>query len=391
MTKNNWKKVLIAVLMMTAFLLSAVPSFAKEAPVAPVLVVEDVSLKAALEPAFDPDVTEYRFAVQSDIYGVGFTVNVPEEDPPREVAVTIDGVETEVNTRYVVELSQEQEDYGKVIERDVEIVLTEGDESKTYTVTIEREDASALYDAFEIREYEDEETGAKIDYALYVPEDYDPAKSYPLVIAMHGSGQSKQPIDMVLRRYEMATTWVKNGYDCIVFAPHSHNLNAEEGKFDTQWSTAKGTSPLALGESGKITYKIIEELREEFSIDLNRQYLTGLSMGGWGVYAMIADHPDDWAGALLSCATTWDNNEQIAEIVKEYEIPVWIFHAPDDPVRSFGEFAKIVNALNDADADYRVTVYKNDEIFYPSAHFSWTPMYADTAVLDWLFAQVKGE
>ena len=57
-----------------------------------------------------------------------------------------------------------------------------------------------------------------------MPTNYDPDKEYPIVFALHGSGQRSQTTDMVLKRYQMATVWAKDSEaginECIVLAPH---------------------------------------------------------------------------------------------------------------------------------------------------------------------------
>ena len=48
-----------------------------------------------------------------------------------------------------------------------------------------------------------------------------------------------------------------------------------------------------------------------------------------------------------------------------------------------------IMALDAAGIDYNKSVYKKGDVFFPSAHFSWVPMYADEKFRDWMFAQSK--
>jgi predicted peptidase len=71
-------------------------------------------------------------------------------------------------------------------------------------------------------------------------------------------------------------------------------------------------------------------------------------------------------------------------------MPIWIFQAIDDPtVPVVDNYDPTVKALDAAGVKYKTSLYKKGEVFYPSAHFSWVPMYADEEFRDWLFEQSK--
>lgn len=360
------------------------------------LKVEDISENLKLNPDFDPDIKEYNINVQSDIYGVrllmdcdlgtnisidGNNIDKIEDDDKKKEEVK------EEHYSSVIELSQDIEDYGKELKKTSELLVNGND---LYKFNIVRENAKEYYDKFKVEEFIDPETNIRMKYQLYVPEDYDQNKKYPFIVALHGSGQAKQDVDMILKRYELCTTWLKHGYDdVIIFAPHGQNANKPDEMLETIWSSQGNDSNYGVGLGGQVAYRIIEELRNKYSIDLDRQYLTGLSLGGQGAYAYIAEHPQDWAGVLISCATAWDHDDVVAKNIKDYNIPIWIYHAPDDPTRPYKEFNDMVNALNKYDVKYKVTTFENGEIFYPSAHFSWVPMYSNEDTLKWLMEQSK--
>lgn len=368
--------------------------------------VDDITYQSKLTPKFEEDISKYTVDVPSDCYGIKINLKADEKyqisvkddsgsaiDPsPSDRKDEIkDGKENENEVKeYLLELSQEIEDYDSVYSKTVFVEIKNKDVTKKYEIKVNRESLAEIYNKFEKYSYVDEETGYEMDYLLHLPEIYDESATYPLIVALHGSGQIEQPINMTLKRYQMATTWIKNGYeDSIILVPHAKNKNEEKGDFETTWSIQDPDIEYGLGQAGKIAYKIIEKIRTDYAVDLNRQYLTGVSLGGQGTYAMIYEHPDDWAAALISCATTWDHNDEVAKTIKEYDIPIWIYHAPDDPVRPYTEFTKIVDALNRQGAAYRLTTFSNGEIFFPSAHFTWAPMYANIDALNWMMNQKK--
>jgi len=55
----------------------------------------------------------------------------------------------------------------------------------------------------------------------------------------------------------------------------------------------------------QMTLDILAAVQKEFSIDPDRIYLAGQSMGGLGVWALLQAQPDRWAAALVLCA--YDN------------------------------------------------------------------------------------
>ena len=71
-------------------------------------------------------------------------------------------------------------------------------------------------------------------------------------------------------------------------------------------------------------------------------------------------------------------------------LPIWIFHAIDDPLVDYNMWCvPTMKALDDAGVEYKKTIYEAGKVFYPSGHFSWTPAYADKEMRKWLFEQRK--
>ena len=188
----------------------------------------------AITPDFAPDVKDYKLTVQSDIYGV-----LVKAEGNGEIKVTADtdtydygaaepsytaGTEItydETYGGYIVPLDQSYEGYDSEFVQTVTISV--GDNTE-YTIEITRENDSDVYALFEQKEFTDT-AGTTIEYNIYVPSNYDDTKTYPVVLALHGSGQMTQPVDMILKRYQMATIWAKDSEagknECIVIAPQA--------------------------------------------------------------------------------------------------------------------------------------------------------------------------
>jgi predicted peptidase len=349
------------------------------------LAVDDITLTGnGITPAFDPSVKDYTMNVQSDIYGVKVSAKASEG-----AAITIDGETAEDGTA-IVKLPDGYADYDSEVVQKIVIDVNTKSESSQYTVTVTRACDNDTYALFKQDTYKDEATGVEMPYELYVPTDYDQSKTYPIVFALHGSGQRSQSTDMVLKRYQMATIWAKDSEaghnECIILAPQcasQDNLNNWTNLMKYQNGVAE--NPYDLSEYGTTAYNLLQKVMGEYSIDKDRVYMTGLSAGGFATFELAAEHPDTFAAILPVAGAV---NPEKASNLKD--MPIWIFNAEDDPLVTNEQYiSPTINALNSAGIQYKSTIYSKGEIFTPSAHFSWTPCYASSEVRDWLFQQSK--
>lgn len=150
-------------------------------------------------------------------------------------------------------------------------------------------------------------------YSVYVPAEYDPAKKYPLLVYLHGSGDD----DRVLQK-----TAVPDGF--IVLAPNGRGTS----------NCFAGAEPQAdIAES-------IADVIRHFNIDTTKIILSGFSMGGYGVYRTYYEQPQRFkAVAVISghpdLARKWvDENElnflDERNLSQFKHVPVYIFHGRKD-------------------------------------------------------------
>ncbi|MDO4548303.1 MAG: alpha/beta hydrolase-fold protein, partial [Clostridia bacterium] len=272
------KKLLMALLVLCLSL--SVCAFAEEAAGASLtdIRVRDAARTAIISQPFAADVADYYIYTQADTYGVEFT-------PAGEGAFTFNGEEVAAGESYVLDLPQDQ---GSLYEQYVaELEIVAGD--ATYNYTVIREDPGYMStDAFKLKTFPIE--GGEMYYWLYVPEDYDPQREYPVVLYLHGGGQRFQDVQMVLLRNQAAGSFVKYGYEAIVIAPQCNytDLSAE-----SNWGNDMVLSPFGQG-----AYDILQLVKSEYNVDENREYVTGLSMGGIGSITMISHYPEEFAASI---------------------------------------------------------------------------------------------
>src|SRR5436190_16597881 len=113
-------------------------------------------------------------------------------------------------------------------------------------------------------------------------------------------------------------------------------------------------------------------LQNEFSIDADRLYITGLSLGGFGTWEYISRYPGIYAAAIpMSCSDTTG-----AASIARPQIPIWNFHAADDFVVSESGSSAIIDLLRRAGGNPIYTRYDT------GGHAIWTFAYQTPILMD---------
>ena len=114
-------------------------------------------------------------------------------------------------------------------------------------------------------------------YVQYLPKDYDPTKTYPLVFFLHGAGERGDDLDLA-SRHGYAKHMREDGadYPFIYIAPQC--------PFEKYW-----------GCFTESLVAFLDYICEELPIDRDRIYLTGLSMGGTGTWMLAMAQPERFA------------------------------------------------------------------------------------------------
>jgi len=220
--------------------------------------------------------------------------------------------------------------------------------------------AADLRSVFEDRQYVSKD-GERLRYDLMKPKDYDHGKKYPLVLCLHGGGGSTRAARV------LADAKLRARYPCFVLAP--------EALVGETWGRH---SPQIMTDVQPLVLEIIETLKNEFSVDTKRLYITGQSMGGFGTYAFITRNPGMFAAAVPVCGR---DDPAKAEYIAR--IPIWIFHGDKDALVSVDYSRDMFEALKKAGGNPRYTEYEG------LGHNSWDKAYATDELWAWLFAQRK--
>lgn len=221
--------------------------------------------------------------------------------------------------------------------------------------------------------------GVDLPYRLLKPLNYGTNIKYPIVVFLHGSGERGSDNSKQISHIAMWATRpaMRENFPCFILAPQCPD---EKKWVDMPWDGNEGTAPKKTSPVQQSLLGTLDSLVKEFSIDPDRIYIIGLSMGGYGTWDLITRFPDKFAAAVPICG---GGDKTRAGRAKP--VPVWAFHGTDDnvvlPVRS----QDMVDGLRAAGGRASLTLYPG------VGHDSWTPTFAEENLLPWLFAQKRGQ
>ncbi len=248
---------------------------------------------------------------------------------------------------------------------------------------LDAEEKKPVFDAndplmrvFEPREYVDQ-AGKSLNYRLMKPIDYKPGKTYPLVVFLHGAGErgDDNVSQLVHAAKEFANEERRRLYPAYVLFPQCPK---EKRWVEVDWKLDTHTIPEQPSESMVLVKALVDEMIESAGIDDTRVYITGLSMGGFGTWDAIARYENFFAAAAPICG-----GGDPATVSRLVDLPIWCFHGTNDRVVKFQRSQEMVEALKKLGGDLQFTEYPGVE------HDSWTQTYANPALYEWMFAQVR--
>lgn len=216
-------------------------------------------------------------------------------------------------------------------------------------------------------------SGTEMPYRLFIPDDYDPSISYPIIMYLHGgAGAGNDNLKQISGGNTNGThVWItsenQKNYPCFVIAPQLLGFN--------RWNDPDS---IRLSLYAQLSVDLLEALKKEFNIDQGRVYLTGQSRGGYGTWDVITKRPDLFAAAVPLCG---GGNPRAVEAIRN--LPVWAFHGALDTTVPVENSRKMVDALRSIGGNIKYTEYPDVE------HSVWHKAYFEPELITWLFAQKR--
>lgn len=232
-----------------------------------------------------------------------------------------------------------------------------------------------------------------LPYRLFIPDNYATTRKYPLVLALHGSGERGTDNISQIQNWRLATSWAdprnQVNYPCFVAAPQ-----CPPGRV---WPEAQILETLN---------SLIDSLSREFTLDVNRLYITGLSMGGYGTWSMLSRYPGRFAAAV-----PMSGGGDPATAAAIGSTPIWNFHGALDDVVPVSESRAMIAALEHIgrttiyplcrpgdctglpDTSIAMHVSSHADLFYceyeSGGHVIWNESYDNPRLFPWVFDKFR--
>jgi predicted peptidase len=199
--------------------------------------------------------------------------------------------------------------------------------------------------------------GEEVPYLLYLPKEYhEGGEAHPVMLFLHGRGESNGPLSIVAKwgPPRMAARGVNLPY--ILVSPQCPR--------NDRWSSETQQQRVL---------KLLEAMTRKYNGDRRRTYLTGLSMGGYGSWALAASQPQRFAAIAPICG-----KGDPSQAAKMTHIPIWVWHGDDDSAVDFQHSVDMVEAIKAAGGQQvRFTTLEG------IGHNSWSAAYATPQLFSW--------
>lgn len=243
--------------------------------------------------------------------------------------------------------------------------------------------ANAQVDKFEHRVHQNPAIYSKnIPYRLFIPDNYDPNKKYPLVLFLHGAGERGTDNQSQITSSKGALLWAdeanQKDHSCFIVAPQCPD---NDQWVNTSWGLGSySTTKIPISKSLKMVVNLLDTLKANYSLDTTSFFVTGLSMGGYGTWDIITRFPNMFRAAIPICGAGDPSKAKLLA-----KTPIWCFHSADDntvPVKGTREMVDAINEQGINNRDNFYTEYTN------AGHFAWIPAYSEPDLVSWLFNTV---
>lgn len=232
-----------------------------------------------------------------------------------------------------------------------------------------------FYDEFKMREYEqrtfrDSVSGYSLPYCIFEPKDYSPDKEYAVLLFLHGAGEVGS--DNQKQLTVLKNMFIINGdqlKDVIIVCPQALGW----------WSVNEGYNDQK-GWLGAAV-RLVDNIIDSYSVDKDRLYVMGISMGGYGTWDALSYYPDKFAAGIPICG---GGKTSFAKVLSD--IPIWIYHGDADTTVSVTASDAMYSTIKQAGGN-KIRFNRLKGV----GHNAWDPAMCDRELFSWLVAQNKSK
>lgn len=222
--------------------------------------------------------------------------------------------------------------------------------------------------------------GESMLYRILLPDNYDSAEKYPLLLFFHSARSLKKSGNKYLSIsfVNWFVNQVQPNYPCIMLMP--------ECPIGQQWvDVVQGCRTYVLDKTPiSVSLHLVKELCDmvmsEYAVDGTRIYVLGSSMGGYGVWDFAMRFPDLVAAGV---PISGSGDSSIVAVLKD--VPIWAFHGTEDSIVS------VLGANDMADAMQRAGGGRMQYTVYGEVGHTLVTRLAlnEQGLLGWMFSQNK--
>lgn len=217
-------------------------------------------------------------------------------------------------------------------------------------------------------------------HRLMKPLGFNSSQSYPVIVSLHGGGGrgTDNRKQLKIWNQHLADEKIRQDYPCYVLAPQVSELHKRS---DLEY-----------------IQKIISQLP---SVDTDRIYMMGHSMGGHGTNILVQIDPDYFAAIAPSAGSGLSDTEPFIEAFLIKDIPIWAFHGDQDHVCPYDRNLKLFNEMKRLGGNMKLTTFTGDKHNIPgkiipgadngTTQFSSDRCDPEPDFLKWLFSQRRSD
>jgi predicted peptidase len=199
-------------------------------------------------------------------------------------------------------------------------------------------------------------------FAIYVPREYDRSHAWPLIVFLNGSGECGEDGQRQMTQgLAPAILNDPNSWPFLVVFPQKPDV------------------PSSWLDHDDLVMATLRFARERYRVDPDRIYLTGLSQGGAGSWAIGAKHAELFAAIAPVCG--FGDPDEVAKPLAK--TPLWAFHGKLDDVVAPEREAVLVEAMKAAGGDPKFTLYPDLN------HGCWDRVYRDEELGTWFLENAR--
>ena len=179
----------------------------------------------------------------------------------------------------------------------------------------------------------------EMPYRLMKPHGFDASQRYPVIVSLHGGGGRGADNSKQLRVWNrlLAEEATRSAYPSYVLAPQSPRL----------WDAAH-------------LEKIKQIIPTLPSVDMDRIYILGHSMGGHGTFVLLQIDPGYFAAAAPSAGTGLRQTEEFIDASLIKDVPIWAFHGDQDNVCPYERAQQLFAEMSRLGGNMKLTTWAGD-------------------------------